>query len=524
MSAAPEARPPHPPAPRPGRVRQAWTIARIELRRAFLSRRAFWVYGLALLPSVIFFGHGLEVKLRRDRLAANGLAAPQLIDGVRNGETVEAVVERLGKAGREEVWESRRRVRTAGAAAGVTTHSIDPSVDARFVRLNVTRPTYAGDHAARIYEFEAYSAESSRNLALGRPATGSEPCSPDEGPEKAFNGSVSGGSTDKWCTQDGWNAFLQVDLGDVVRVKRFVVKHASAGGESDEWDTREFNIQVSRDGKRFVTVVNVTGARFVDERTRHRILVYFDGNRTASLQFEDGKLQSKRVRPLLDFEEDRRVFAGVFQFFYLRLAIFFGCLGIFMNLFRAEALDKTIHFWLLAPVRREVLLAGKYAAGLIASTTVFGGGALLCFAVMVWPHDGVAAQQYWQDSGVVHLFWYTVAALLGCVGYGSVFLAAGLVLRNPIIPAALLLGWESINGFLPQMFQKFSVLHYLQSLCPVPAPMDQDAPALVQLLLVPAAPASRLGAGFGLIALTALMLWVAGIAIRRMQVPYGTEN
>ena len=81
----------------------------------------------------------------------------------------------------------------------------------------------------------------------------------------------------------------------------------------------------------------------------------------------DGKLISRDLSPLLNFEEDRRIFAGVFQFFYLRLAIFFGCLGIFMNLFRGEMLDKTLHFWFLAPARREVLLAGKYAAGLIAS-------------------------------------------------------------------------------------------------------------------------------------------------------------
>jgi len=30
------------------------------------------------------------------------------------------------------------------------------------------------------------------------------------------------------------------------------------------------------------------------------------------------------------------IFAGVFQFFYLRLAIFFGCLGMFMYLFRGR--------------------------------------------------------------------------------------------------------------------------------------------------------------------------------------------
>jgi hypothetical protein len=170
-----------------------------------------------------------------------------------------------------------------------------------------------------------------------------------------------------------------------------------------------------------------------------------------------------------------------------------------------------------------VLLAGKYGAGLISSAVIFAGGALLCFAMMLWPQDPAAVQSYWQSAGMAHAFWYTVAAVLGCVGYGSVFLAAGLLLRNPIIPAAVLLAWESVNGFLPEILQKLSVLYYLQSLCPVPPPTDKSAPAIIQLLLSPAAPASRLGAILGLLVVTALVLWIARIAIHRMQVSYGSE-
>ena len=96
-------------------------------------------------------------------------------------------------------------------------------------------------------------------------------------------------------------------------------------------------------------------------------------------------------------------------------------------------------------------------------------------------------------------------------------------MRNPIIPAAVLLAWESINGFLPEILQKMSVLYYLQSLCPVPPPSDKSAPALLQLLLSPAAPASHLGAILGLLVVTALVLWIARIAIRRMQVSYGSD-
>jgi F5/8 type C domain len=506
-----------------GRARQAWTIAKIELRRVFFARRSFWVYGLALLPSLIFFGHGLDAKFRSERLARRGPTTPALMDSVREGEPAEDVKKRLGKPA-EERWSMRsRRVRKRTGNAGTTTQVIEPTVEARFVRLNVTRPSYSGEPVARIYEFEVYGPDGRVNLALHVPATGSVPCSPDQGPEKAVNGSVAGGRADRWCAED-WPLFLQVDLGAARPVSRFVVKHASAGGENEESDTREFNIQLSNDGKIFTTVASSSGAGFVDERTEYREIVYFDGRRHARLLFVDGKLQRKDIRRLLDFEEDRMIFAGIFQYFYLRLAIFFGCLGIFMYLFRGEMSNRTLHFWFLAPARRDVLLAGKYAAGLIASAVIFGGGALLTFAAMLWPHDAVEVQAYWNAGGMGHVFWYAAAAVLGCVGYGSVFLAVGLYVRNPIIPAAVLLAWEGATGILPHVLQKMSILYYLQSLCPVPAPMDSDTPTLIRLLAAPAAPASRPGAILGLLLLTAFVLWVAGLAVRRMQISYGTET
>jgi hypothetical protein len=153
-----------------------------------------------------------------------------------------------------------------------------------------------------------------------------------------------------------------------------------------------------------------------------------------------------------------------------------------------------------------------------------GGGALVRLAAMMGPHDAVEIQAYWSAGGMGHAFWYAAAAVLGCVGYGSVFLALGLYVRNPIVPAAILLAWESVNGILPHVLQKMSILYYLQSLCPVPAPMDAEAPAIIRLLASPAAPASRPGAILGLLVLTAFVLWIASRAVRRMQISYGSDT
>jgi hypothetical protein len=67
------------------------------------------------------------------------------------------------------------------------------------------------------------------------------------------------------------------------------------------------------------------------------------------------------------------------------------------------------------------------------------------------------------------------------------------------------------------------VLYYLQSMCPVPAPLDSGTPALLRLILAPAAPASVWIAVPGLLAVTALVLWAAAKAVKRLEINYSTE-
>jgi len=134
----------------PERARQAWTIAKIELRRAFFARRGLWVYALAALPALVFFGHAVDMKLDIQRLTRRGLTDPALINSIQPGEKLEAVKARLGKPA-EERWSVRtKRVRQRTGTAGTTTNVIEPAVDARIVRLNVTRASYDGPGAVWI--------------------------------------------------------------------------------------------------------------------------------------------------------------------------------------------------------------------------------------------------------------------------------------------------------------------------------------------------------------------------------------
>jgi len=163
------------------------------------------------------------------------------------------------------------------------------------------------------------------------------------------------------------------------------------------------------------------------------------------------------------------VYAGIYGGLILRTLVFFGCAWVFMNLFRGEVVDRSLHYYFLSPVRREVLLIGKYLSGLIATVILFSVttvGSMLILYFWLFPSEST---RYFVDgAGAGQLLAYLGVTILACIGYGAVFLIVGLFFRNPIVPGLLFYGWEWLNFLLPPGLKKISVIHYLSSLVPVP--------------------------------------------------------
>src|SRR5207244_1760902 len=63
------------------------------------------------------------------------------------------------------------------------------------------------------------------------------------------------------------------------------------------------------------------------------------------------------------------------------------------NLFRGEMLEKTLHYYFLTPMRRELLVAGKYLAGLASALVLFVASTALSF-LMIGRHFGAAYTDY----------------------------------------------------------------------------------------------------------------------------------
>ncbi len=209
-------------------------------------------------------------------------------------------------------------------------------------------------------------------------------------------------------------------------------------------------------------------------------------------------------------------YANIYQSFLLRFVLFFGCAWIFTNLFRGEILDRTLHFYFLSPIRREVLVVAKFAAGLFASAAFFVATTAATLVLLFAPYGASAAlDRLLGSTGIGSTAAYLGVTALGCLGYGAVFLATGLLVRNPMIPAIAILGWESINFLLPPLLKKLSVIYYLVSLCPLPvsqgpiALMAEPTPAWIS---VP-----------GLLALTAAVLLLARWRIRGTEISYLTD-
>jgi ABC-type transport system involved in multi-copper enzyme maturation permease subunit len=213
---------------------------------------------------------------------------------------------------------------------------------------------------------------------------------------------------------------------------------------------------------------------------------------------------------------DSIAYAAMFQFFYLRGAIFFGCMGIFSSLFRGEMLEKTLHYYYLTPLRREVLVVGKYLSGLAMAVVLFAGSAAASF-LLIGRHFGAAYSNYiWHGPGLSQLGWYTLIAALASVGYGAVFLMCGLFFRNPLIPAAVVFVWENLNPFLPSLLKKISVIFYLTNLCPVEVPL----PPPLNLLVVETDPTPAWVAIPGLLAVSLLLLVYTAYSARQGEISY----
>jgi ABC-type transport system involved in multi-copper enzyme maturation permease subunit len=217
-----------------------------------------------------------------------------------------------------------------------------------------------------------------------------------------------------------------------------------------------------------------------------------------------------------NIQDRTNLMAWLFQIYYLHVGIFIGCLGIFTWLFRGEIVEKTLHYHFLSPMRRELLVLGKFLAGIVTTALIFALGVFSSF-FLIYAHGGSAGRAFVLNGpGLGHLMAYLGVTVLACLGYGSMFVAFSLVIKNPIVPAIFVLVWETFHAVLPSLLQKFSIMFYLKQLSPVPVPSD----GIMALFAVTSEPVPPWLAVPGLLCLCTGILVFACLRIRKMEISY----
>ena len=222
----------------------------------------------------------------------------------------------------------------------------------------------------------------------------------------------------------------------------------------------------------------------------------------------------------VNFNDLSKFYALLYHNLLLRTVVFFGCAWIFMNLFRGELVDRSLHYYFLSAVRREVLVTGKYLSGLITAMVLFTATTVLAMLLFYLPHFYSQSVRFFTEGvGLNHLLAYAGITMLACVGYGAFFLVVGLFIRNPIIPALVLYGWEWLNFLLPPLLKKISVIHYLSSMMPVPpSTAVSEGPFAVVAEPTPAWISIP-----SMLFVTVVVLIIAAIRTRHMEIRYGND-
>jgi ABC-type transport system involved in multi-copper enzyme maturation permease subunit len=221
-----------------------------------------------------------------------------------------------------------------------------------------------------------------------------------------------------------------------------------------------------------------------------------------------------------DMGKDTQVLAVLFQVFFLRPALFFGCVGIFTYLFRGEVVERSLHYYFLSPVRRELLVLAKFVAGAITAIFFFGGAIVLTFFGMYAHYPATELNEFFlQGPGLGHLMSYLLITVLACIGWGAVCLWMGIRFRNPILPSVTLLGWESANLFLPYWLRKISVLHYLTSMAPVSG--DFEGASMIFGVSADIVPVWL--SILAILAITGVMLVLSVRQLRRTEISYSSD-
>lgn len=145
------------------------------------------------------------------------------------------------------------------------------------------------------------------------------------------------------------------------------------------------------------------------------------------------------------------------QFLILILALFFGS-----SVCSEEVEGKTLTYLTTRPLPKSSIVIGKYAAYISLAIIMTAAGVVLSFFIL-------NVDRLHKLALYKILFRDVVVLSLGLICYGAFFTFFGTFMKKSILFGLVFsFGWENVIQYFPGSTQRFSILHYLKSLLPIP--------------------------------------------------------
>lgn len=216
---------------------------------------------------------------------------------------------------------------------------------------------------------------------------------------------------------------------------------------------------------------------------------------------------------LKDINAGRQGFGYIYAVLISGAVIFLGSAAYFISAFRGEILERSMHYYMLAPVRRDLIVYGKYCACLLTAMLIFSISTVVSY-LMLYLATGTArlAADIGNGIAVTQLASYLLMSVLASIGYGSLFMAIGLAFRNPLLPILILAGLEFIYPLLPTGLKFLSIRYYVISRMPVVLTNDPFA--------IISSPMPVWASILGVVTIAGVALCVSIRILRRLEVKY----
>lgn len=145
------------------------------------------------------------------------------------------------------------------------------------------------------------------------------------------------------------------------------------------------------------------------------------------------------------------------QFLILILALFFGT-----SVASEETEGQTLTYLTTRPIPKSAIVLGKYSAYTTLVIIMMSVGVLLSFIIL-------NVNNLAKFSLYKILLRDVIVLALGIICYTAFFTFLGTFLKKSILVGLVFsFGWESVIQYFPGSTQRFSIVHYLKSLLPVP--------------------------------------------------------